>query len=151
MDPSTPVNIIAPPGPATPTAAPPAQPSEATVTIEAPLIEFSTQPTPSTPKEALLGAFAQATTPSAECVELCTKHKADAEKILKKTFFTWNPVQMRTLVVNGLNYDVKIDAGQEFVHVRIYQPIGEPSELTNCQGGFKADSPFEGSFPVSKD
>ena len=95
----------------------------------------------------MCGGFTQASKPNESTVALANKHKADCEKKLGKHFTKWEATQGRTQVVAGVNHDVKIDTGAEFVHIRIYEPLpgqGE-SQVTFCKGGFTKDSPLQNS------
>jgi len=51
------------------------------------------------------------------------------EKKAGKQFKVFKPLSYATQVVNGTNYFVKIDVGNEAIHVRIYKPIRNPPEV----------------------
>ncbi len=95
-------------------------------------------------KPMMCGGFTGSNAPTQEVCELAAKHKEDAEAKLGKTFSKWMPVAHKTQVVAGVNHDIKIDAGSEFVKIRIYEPLpgqGE-TQLSQAQGGLTADSAF---------
>ena len=65
--------------------------------------------------------------------------KAAAEGKLGKTYATFEPVSYTSQVVNGTNYKVKVNVGEnEYVHVKIYEKLpcyGGTLELTEAEGG----------------
>jgi len=83
----------------------------------------------------IVGGFGQAKQPDEECIRLVQKHRADAERQLGRTFSKWEAVSMKTQVVAGLNYDVTVDAGSEFVRVKINRPISGETKLLQVTGG----------------
>ena len=80
-----------------------------------------------------------------ECRQLVAQYKSSAEQLLGRTFSKWEAVSMRTQVVAGVNYFVKVDAGDEFVHLRIYAHFNDASQnqLAGAQGGKTHGSPLE--------
>ena len=77
--------------------------------------------------------------------ELAQRFKQAAEMRLSKSFSKWTVVQCRSQVVAGFNYYVKVDAGSEYVHLRIYKHFNDPAkdELTAVQGGLALATPLE--------
>jgi len=52
------------------------------------------------------------------------------------------PVKVRTQVVAGMNYFMKVDVGEEeMLHVKVYDKFGE-LQLTSAEGGKKLDDPL---------
>ena len=79
----------------------------------------------------------------ATCAALVAKHKGDAEAKLGKSFPKWVPVSMKTQVVAGTNYHVKVDAGIEYVHLRIYAHFSGTSELSYVKGDLHLYAPLD--------
>ena len=81
------------------------------------------------------GGFSDVEAPDAECLALVKKHRAEIENSLGKKFSKFEAVQMKVQSVEGVNFDVKIDAGEECIHVRIHVPQdGSPSRILLCKG-----------------
>lgn len=60
----------------------------------------------------------------AEVQSLCEQFKSELEGKAGKTFPSFTALEVRTQVVAGTNYFVKIDVGSdECLHVRIYKPL----------------------------
>lgn len=79
-----------------------------------------------------------------EVQALANKHWGEAQTRLGRTFQTWNAVGFSTQVVAGVNYWIKIQSDNgEFVHIKVYQPLGNAeSQLTEAQGNKTQDQAF---------
>ncbi|XP_069491913.1 cystatin-B-like [Ambystoma mexicanum] len=77
----------------------------------------------------------QAATP--EVQEMCNQLKADMEKSCGKSFTVFEVIEVRSQVVAGTNYFIKIRCGdEEFVHARVFKPLphtNQPPQLHSCQ------------------
>ena len=94
----------------------------------------------------MCGGFGNIQQPSAEAIALANKHRNEIQQGLGTVFPQWTPVGMKTQVVAGINYDIKINAGTEYIHVRIYQPLGNAeSSVSVCGRGFNAQSELKNS------
>lgn len=91
----------------------------------------------------LCGGSSAAQGVDATCAALVAKHRGEIEARLGKTFPKFVPVEMTTQVVAGTNYQVKIDAGIEFIHVRIYSHFSGSSELSYVKGDLHAFAPLD--------
>ncbi|XP_063298033.1 cystatin-A [Pelobates fuscus] len=71
----------------------------------------------------LCGGLGEALPATPEIQELCDKVKAQAEAKSGKTFSQFIALSYKTQVVAGKNLFIKIDAGDIFPHVRVYQAL----------------------------
>jgi len=73
----------------------------------------------------------------AEVQSLCDQIKAELEGKAGKTFGVFTALEVRTQVVNGTNYFVKVDVGNDdCLHVRIHKPLphtGDAASLHSFQ------------------
>ena len=93
--------------------------------------------------EPLCGGSVAQPTVNAECAALVAKHRGEAEVQLGKKFPKWEAIQMQTQVVAGVNYHVKVDAGIEYVHLRIHSGFGDISSLSYVKGDLHAFTPLD--------
>ncbi|XP_062598469.1 uncharacterized protein LOC134259886 [Saccostrea cucullata] len=81
------------------------------------------------------GELSPTTVPSEEMKALAEKFKADVERELGKELDTFDPVSFRKLVVLADVYFIKVKIGDEYAHVRIYDPFPKTaSEKTKFEG-----------------
>jgi cystatin-A/B len=68
-----------------------------------------------------------------------------SSKLGGKNLHPFKAVSFKTQVVAGTNYFVKIHAGDEHIHVRMFRPLGENStpQLHSCQAGHSSKSEIE--------
>ncbi|CAH2218820.1 cystatin-B-like [Pelobates cultripes] len=71
----------------------------------------------------LCGGLGEAIPATPEIQELCDKVKAQAEAKSGKNFGQFIAVSYKTQVVAGKNLFIKVDAGDSFLHVRVYQAL----------------------------
>lgn len=61
---------------------------------------------------------------SDEIQQICDAVRQDLENKAGRKFTTYKALEVASQVVNGTNYFVKIDVGDnEFLHARIHQPL----------------------------
>jgi len=82
-----------------------------------------------------------------ETVEICNAVRADVEGKANSAFSEYTPVAVRTQVVAGTNFFVKIHVGSgDHVHVRIFRPLPHTNagpEVHGVQTGKTADDALE--------
>ncbi|XP_046574782.1 cystatin-B-like isoform X2 [Haliotis rubra] len=49
--------------------------------------------------------------------------KSDLETKASRTFTTYKAISYRTQVVSGINYFIKVDVGDQYYHLRIFNPL----------------------------
>ena len=90
----------------------------------------------------MCGGFTAPRAPTETEIKLAAQHKGDVEKLLGKSFTKWEVVAAKSQVVAGTNHDLSIDAGSEFVQVRIFEPLPQAamtSRVSYAQGGHTKD------------
>nr|AEF33385.1 cystatin B-like protein [Crassostrea ariakensis] len=68
--------------------------------------------------------------------------REDVETNVGNKLDTYDAVSYKTQIVAGTNYFVKVNAGDEYLHLRIFAPLpctGDPKELTDLQRGKTAE------------
>lgn len=73
--------------------------------------------------------------PTPQVTALANKHRAEAEAALGRSFTSWQPVGFTTQVVAGTNYFIKVNCGNEFVHLKIWQQLNQETSFTSAEGG----------------
>uniref|UniRef100_A0A8C5M5Q7 Cystatin domain-containing protein n=1 Tax=Leptobrachium leishanense TaxID=445787 RepID=A0A8C5M5Q7_9ANUR len=82
------------------------------------------------------GGLGETMEATSEVQELCDQVKLEVEEKCGKTFGQFVAVSYRSQLVAGTNYFIKVDAGDGFIHVRIYQPLpqaNKPPSVTAVQ------------------
>ncbi|XP_013391799.1 stefin-C-like [Lingula anatina] len=72
--------------------------------------------------------------------------KAELEGKVGKNFTECKAISYRSQVVAGTNYFVKVQVGDEYIHVRIFVPLphtGEAPSVHSFQAGKSAADPIE--------
>ncbi|KAI4893309.1 hypothetical protein NFI96_034407 [Prochilodus magdalenae] len=61
-------------------------------------------------------------------VDICTKIKPEVEGMTNKKFRVYEPLNYRTQIVNGVNYEFKVFVGRnQYAELKVYhQPYGQP-------------------------
>lgn len=92
------------------------------------------------------GGVGQAKPATAEVQSMIDTLKSEvSSKLGRSDLHPFKAVSFKTQVVAGINYFVKVDAGHEHVHVRMFRPLGEDSspQLHSCQAGHSVTSDIE--------
>eukprot|EP00008_Paramoeba_atlantica_P003558 CAMPEP_0201484584 /NCGR_PEP_ID=MMETSP0151_2-20130828/8751_1 /ASSEMBLY_ACC=CAM_ASM_000257 /TAXON_ID=200890 /ORGANISM="Paramoeba atlantica, Strain 621/1 / CCAP 1560/9" /LENGTH=97 /DNA_ID=CAMNT_0047868313 /DNA_START=75 /DNA_END=368 /DNA_ORIENTATION=+ len=70
--------------------------------------------------------------------------KGEVESKFGKTFDVYQAVSVRTQVVAGVNYFVKVSVGEgAFIHLRVYQHFSGTNSLNNALDGKSDSDPLE--------
>ena len=83
----------------------------------------------------MLGGAGPAQAATAEVQALVDTHKGDAEAQAGKSFDIFKAVTYSSQVVAGTNYFVKVETGDEQVHLKIWKKLDGTSELSAVQTG----------------
>ncbi|XP_062598467.1 protein TonB-like [Saccostrea cucullata] len=86
-------------------------------------------------QEPTTGELSQTTVPCEEIKALAEKFKADVEKELGKELDTFDAVSFRKQVVAANVYFIKVKVGDDYAHIRIYDPIPKASDKTASEKG----------------
>lgn len=90
----------------------------------------------------MCGGTSDAKPADAEIQAIINEVKGAVEDKVGKKLDTYTPVSYKTQVVAGTNYFVKVNAGDEHLHLRIFAPLphtGNPKELADLQRGKTAE------------
>ncbi|XP_061176135.1 probable serine/threonine-protein kinase kinX [Saccostrea echinata] len=79
-------------------------------------------------QEPTTGELSQTNVPNEEVKALAEKFKADVEKEFGTELDTFEAVSFRKQVVAANLYFIKVKVGDEYAHIRIYDPIPKPSD-----------------------
>nr|XP_022304750.1 cystatin-A-like isoform X2 [Crassostrea virginica] len=89
-----------------------------------------------------VGGLTELKPADAEILAITIEVKDAVEEKVGKKLETYSPVSYKTQVVAGINYFVKVNVGDEYLHLRIFAPLpctGNPKELTDLQTGKTAE------------
>ncbi|XP_062598471.1 cystatin-B-like [Saccostrea cucullata] len=78
----------------------------------------------------------------AEIQSIINEVKGAVEDKVGRKLDTYTPVSYKTQVVAGTNYFVKVNIGDEHIHLRIFAPLphtNQPKELSDLQRGKTAE------------
>mmetsp|Transcript_8395 Transcript_8395/g.16717 ORF Transcript_8395/g.16717 Transcript_8395/m.16717 type:complete len:96 (-) Transcript_8395:2393-2680(-) len=87
---------------------------------------------------AMVGGFGAAHPVDDEVRAVAHSVKAAAETHAGHAFTTYEPHSYKSQVVAGTNFDIKVNVGHEFIHIRVYRPLphtGQPNQLSQYHGG----------------
>lgn len=90
----------------------------------------------------MCGGTSDAKPADAEIQAIINEVKSAVEDKVGKKLDTYTPVSYKTQVVAGTNYFVKVNAGGEHLHLRIFAPLphtGNRKELADLQRGKAAE------------
>lgn len=72
----------------------------------------------------MVGGFSEGRDLSEEELELVLAMKDQIEESAQKKFDTFEPIKIKSQVVAGVNYIVKIKVSdEEYIHARIFRPL----------------------------
>ncbi|MDK0713538.1 cystatin domain-containing protein, partial [Clostridium perfringens] len=88
------------------------------------------------------GGLSDAKKADCETQAVIEEVRGDVENKLEKKLDSYDAVSYKTQIVAGTNYFVKVNAGDEYIHLRIFAPLpcsGNPKELADLQRGKTAE------------
>eukprot|EP00276_Gloeochaete_wittrockiana_P014727 CAMPEP_0184346588 /NCGR_PEP_ID=MMETSP1089-20130417/14823_1 /TAXON_ID=38269 ORGANISM="Gloeochaete wittrockiana, Strain SAG46.84" /NCGR_SAMPLE_ID=MMETSP1089 /ASSEMBLY_ACC=CAM_ASM_000445 /LENGTH=93 /DNA_ID=CAMNT_0026677317 /DNA_START=39 /DNA_END=320 /DNA_ORIENTATION=+ len=87
----------------------------------------------------MVGGLKEAQPADAVAQEVIDAIKADAENQVGRQFATYQAVSYATQVVAGTNYFVKVNTGDNFVHLRVYKDLAGATSLHSFQDNKTAE------------
>jgi len=88
------------------------------------------------------GGIGQEQNITAEVAALAETVKADAQTRLGVQFQKYDPISFASQVVNGVNYFIKIDVGDQTIIERVYRSFGGAVSLHSVKANLSSNAPI---------
>ena len=118
-----------------------------------PIVTSDPSPTDKLPANNLLGGFGEELLGDADSQSIASCIQVAVESQLNTSYSKFNVVSYRQQVVAGINYLIKIEVDNDFIHVEAFKPLdasqnGEGIILKSVETGKLVEDPLLPSTPV---
>lgn len=81
-------------------------------------------------------------TPTPGVIEMANAYKGEAEQQLSSSFQTWEVVGFSTQVVAGTNFWIKINAGDQHIHLKVWKKLSGETQVIEVEGEKRLEDAF---------